>query len=319
MVVWSASRPRSLSSSSTSRNESEYRRYQRTAHRISAGSVCRHLKIVGRIACFTISSGYQPPPAKVIDMSETVKREYQEKLGQDFGTVFYGVWNDWLNGLVRLKEYRALFTDPAAVKLLNAISGGGFMWDIQQILWRDLLLHVTRPTDPVKTGKHENLTVQALPPFCEPPELRAQLEDCVERAVQASQFARDWRNRIISHTDLRLAIDPDAELLAAATLGRVQAGLDAIHAVVATVGSELLEQHIINDVTIHPRAQAFLASAGQLATAVQYVDSVVDPTGTAPITDSSVAKTFLGRVGRPATKENIFQVIELREAAQRLK
>ena len=32
MVVWSASRPRSRSSSSTSRNESEYRRYQRTAH-----------------------------------------------------------------------------------------------------------------------------------------------------------------------------------------------------------------------------------------------------------------------------------------------
>ena len=27
--------------------------------------MCRHLKIVGRIACFTISSGYQPPLATV--------------------------------------------------------------------------------------------------------------------------------------------------------------------------------------------------------------------------------------------------------------
>ena len=45
-----------LSNSSTSRNESEYRRYQRTAHRISSGSVCRHLKIAGRIACFMIAS-----------------------------------------------------------------------------------------------------------------------------------------------------------------------------------------------------------------------------------------------------------------------
>ena len=44
--------PRSLSSSSTLRNESEYRRYQRTAQRISSGSVCRYLKIVGRIAFF---------------------------------------------------------------------------------------------------------------------------------------------------------------------------------------------------------------------------------------------------------------------------
>ena len=36
-----------------------------TAHRISSGSVCRHLKIADRIACFMISSGYQPPSAKV--------------------------------------------------------------------------------------------------------------------------------------------------------------------------------------------------------------------------------------------------------------
>jgi hypothetical protein len=40
----------SSSSSSTSRSDREYRRYQRTAQRMSAGSVCRHLKIVGRVA-----------------------------------------------------------------------------------------------------------------------------------------------------------------------------------------------------------------------------------------------------------------------------
>ena len=78
MVVWSASRPRSQSSSSTSRNESEYRRYQRTAHRISSGSVCRHLKIAGRIACFTMSSGYQPPPALVATHPFRRVRGYRE-------------------------------------------------------------------------------------------------------------------------------------------------------------------------------------------------------------------------------------------------
>ena len=48
-----------------SRNESEYRRYPRTAQRISSGSVCRHLKIAGRIVFFMISSGYPPLSAKV--------------------------------------------------------------------------------------------------------------------------------------------------------------------------------------------------------------------------------------------------------------
>ena len=65
IVVCSAFRPRSPRSYSTSRNESEYRKYQRTAQRISPGSVCRHLKIAGRIVFFMISSGYQPLSAKV--------------------------------------------------------------------------------------------------------------------------------------------------------------------------------------------------------------------------------------------------------------
>ena len=46
-----------------------------------------------------------------------IKQKYQDKLGEDFGAIFYGVWNDWLTGLLRLKEYRVLFTDHDAVKL----------------------------------------------------------------------------------------------------------------------------------------------------------------------------------------------------------
>ena len=38
---------------------------QGPAHRISSGSVCRHVTIAGRMACFTICSGYQPPLAEV--------------------------------------------------------------------------------------------------------------------------------------------------------------------------------------------------------------------------------------------------------------
>ena len=32
-------------------------------------------------------------------MGEEVKQKYQEKLGNDFGAVFYRIWNDWLTGL----------------------------------------------------------------------------------------------------------------------------------------------------------------------------------------------------------------------------
>ena len=199
-------------------------------------------------------------------MGEKVKQEYQEKLGSDFGAVFYGIRNDWLTGLLRLKEYRVLFTDHDAVKLLNSVSGGGFMWDVQHILWHDLLLHVTRLTDPPGTGKRKTLSVQALPCFCgrpdlqtEYPDLRTHVQAVVDHAVKATKFARPWRNRRISHADLGLAIDPEAESLTPTSLGQVQAALDAVHAVIGAIASEVLKEEILNDVVVAPRATAFLA------------------------------------------------------------
>jgi len=61
-TVRSASRPRSFRSSSTSRSDSEYRRYQRTALRIRTGSVCRHLKIAGRVAIADCIRAHHPVP-----------------------------------------------------------------------------------------------------------------------------------------------------------------------------------------------------------------------------------------------------------------
>lgn len=258
-------------------------------------------------------------------MGKALKREYQEKLGEDFGTVLYEVRNDWLTGLVRLKEYRELFSDHDAVKLLN-VAGGAFMWDVQQILWHDLLLHVTRLTDPATMGRHENLSVRALPPFCEQPELQAEypelhavVQALVDRAVTAADGPRDWRNRRISHADRGLAIDPDAESLAPTSLRQVQAALDAVHAVIHTIAWQVVKHDTLNDVAIQPRARAFLVHLKQLVTAVQYVDGIIDPEGTAETTDGGLAKSFLRQVGRDPDWNNTEQVIELREAARRFR
>ena len=84
-------------------------------------------------------------------MSDEPKRDHQEKLGKKFGAIFNGVLDDWANGLVRLNEYKALF-DPAHIKFISTFSGP-FMRDVQQLFWRDLVLHITRLTDPVDSGK----------------------------------------------------------------------------------------------------------------------------------------------------------------------
>jgi hypothetical protein len=54
-----AFRPRSVKISSTSRYDSEYRKYRRTAQRIKTGSLCRHLGSLASLP-LRVPSGYQP-------------------------------------------------------------------------------------------------------------------------------------------------------------------------------------------------------------------------------------------------------------------
>ena len=162
-----------------------------------------------------------------LEMSDTVEQEYQGKLGAEFGAVFNGLRNDWATGLVRFNEFRELFSKAQQVELLNSISGGGFIRDIQRILWDDLMLRVCRLTDPIQTAGKDNLTVKRLPDFCEEPELREEVQIRAKAAFEAARFARDWRNRRISHADLARAIEPNAEPLAPASLGQIEAALDA--------------------------------------------------------------------------------------------
>ena len=144
-------------------------------------------------------------------MSDTVRQEYEDKLGAEFGAVFHGLWNDWAWGLMRANEFRELFGSAENVGLLNAISGGGFIWDVQHILWDDLMLRVCRLTDPIGPPGKNNLTVRKLPEFCENQALRSEVRSLVNTAVEAAAFARPWRNQRISHMDLARVTAPNAE------------------------------------------------------------------------------------------------------------
>ena len=256
-------------------------------------------------------------------MSDELKRDHQEKLGEKFGTIFYGVSDDWVNGLVRLYEYRALFGDPANIEFINTFSGP-FMRDVQQLFWRDLLLHITRLTDPGESGGKGNITVRRLQDFCDDPALRARVESFAATAVKNAELARAWRDKRISHSDLNLAIDPDAESLAPTTLASVQSVLDAVHAALDAISFAFMNAHISHCVTTsEPRATAFLNYAQMLVTAVRYVDSLIDPAGSAPFNDTDVAANFLDKVDcNPTTDQGlqtneIVKIFCLRQAARR--
>ena len=63
-------------------------------------------------------------------------------------------------------------------------------------------------------------------------------------AVKNAELARAWRDKHISHSDLNLAIDPDAESLAPTTLASVQSVLDAVHAALDAISFAFMNAHI---------------------------------------------------------------------------
>ena len=125
-----------------------------------------------------------------------IREEYKSQLGHELGTALHGLRNQWAWALMRLKEFRELFGKQEDVALLNAITGGAFTWDIQQIFWEDILLRVCRLTDPHKSAGKSNLSIWALPPFVQEKQGDPSLEvqSLVKEATGKAKFARDWRN-----------------------------------------------------------------------------------------------------------------------------
>jgi len=115
-----------------------------------------------------------------------------------------------------------------------------FFYRVQITFERELMLGVCRITDPVRTGKKENLTVLQLEQLLEqrPPELIKAVRVRAKAASDASAFARDWRNRWLAHKDLELSVEaPSAAPLLAATLGKIDAALTAVDDVLKSVSS----------------------------------------------------------------------------------
>ena len=247
--------------------------------------------------------------------NQIVREQYQQLLGRQFGGVFYELHAAWVLALARYDEFNRLFGSPRHVEHLNAI-GGGFFGDVQYIFWDDLILRLCRLTDRVGKRK-KRLTVQIVPRLCGA-SLKAEIQECVERAVEATSFARDHRNRRIAHEDYDLVLGQDPKRLRTATLKKAKISLDCIHAVLDTVHTRESGQGIPNFVTaLVPGAEAMLAYTRQVAKAVVYVDSVIDLGGESTHTERGAAAQFLQKLDRPVAEME--DVMELREAAKRLK
>src|SRR5262249_3497991 len=130
----------------------------------------------------------------------------------------YGNWN----------EYVELFgTKPSRIDLMNW-AAGSFFGMLQNELWNVTLLHMARLTDSPRFVGRPNLSIHALPELIADGTLRTKVEGLVAAALTQTAFCRDWRNRLLAHADLDLALEVPSRPLSEASRKHVNDGLASL-------------------------------------------------------------------------------------------
>lgn len=147
----------------------------------------------------------------------------------------------WLH--LNWKEYKSLYaTNEKRVGLLNA-TAPNFFAHLEDLVWRETLLHLCRLTDPPKSVGKRNLTVRRLPDAVTDAQLRPRVEEQVDAAAKAAQFARDWRNRRLAHRSLDYVLAPQLKPLQEASRKKVESALLALREPMNTLSVHYEDVH----------------------------------------------------------------------------
>jgi hypothetical protein len=129
------------------------------------------------------------------------------------------------------RQYQFLFaTGPERVTMLNHCAGW-FFGTVQRTFLREVILGISRLTDPAKNRAQANLTVRALlddPYFRTRRRFFGPLSSRIDTAVKAATDVRTHRHKYIAHLDHGVAIGKSATPVPGLKLESVSQALGAI-------------------------------------------------------------------------------------------
>lgn len=167
-----------------------------------------------------------------------------------FADVRKKLWNEIVSLYSVWSEYKYLFeTSEDRIVLLNACAGR-FFGTVQWVMLREVILGISRLTDPIKTGKFDNMVISQLlsdPVIDNHFGLRADLTKAVDDAVAAAEVVRTHRNKYVAHLDHATALDPSLSLLPGLTFARISEAVESIAAAYNVHSHGLREPHAVFD------------------------------------------------------------------------
>ncbi len=176
------------------------------------------------------------------------KADHIVRMGKELGSIYDALWQEVARIHKKWAEYVALFgTNSTRIELMNE-AAPSFFHTVNDALWENMLLHISRLTDPPETlGKggrltgKSNLSLRRLVTELAKNPTAPNIDEPVKQAIQRSAFARDWRNRRIAHKDFALALGLPATPLDHASRAAVAQGLAAFSDVLNAVSAHYLD------------------------------------------------------------------------------
>jgi hypothetical protein len=173
--------------------------------------------------------------------AEQAKSDNIAKMGVEAGEIYSALWQEVAWIYKKWTQYVTLFgTNPGRIELLNRAAPSLFR-TVQDTLWEDVLLHLSRLTDAPRSVGRPNLSVHQLATAVANTPIAASVQSLADTAFSACGFARDWRNRRLAHRDLGLALGKAVHPLAPASRIAVKAALTALTQLLNGVSEHYLD------------------------------------------------------------------------------
>lgn len=130
--------------------------------------------------------------------------EMQARLPTELASQLRPLFKDvfWLG--MKWHEYATLFGNKDNFELLHRTASYLFQI-IDDTMWDDMLLHLSRLVGPVKSMGKANLTVRRIPDLIQDLELRGEIQGLVDSCQAHCTFVMEHRNRRLAHYDLEVA------------------------------------------------------------------------------------------------------------------
>jgi AbiU2 len=161
--------------------------------------------------------------------------EYKLKLGDDFGELYHHCLQHLWDIVAIWDQHETLFGNQERVDLMNA-TGGMLAYNIERLFLQGVVSGITRLLDPEQSmgskGK-DNLTLRALPKFCNSP-CKSVVDGILAQLESNSSGLREIRNKVLAHNDYS-HVTTTVAALEYGTRAEITALLVAMHSILETI------------------------------------------------------------------------------------